>query len=481
MKVTRRWFIGGMASMGALAGCKAVSVPAGTFAGGKTRLRLGIISDIHVDAALGDFGKFGDTVTLEHTLAWFGKQGVDGVIIAGDMADNGMLNQLQCVADAWYRVFPNEKGPDGRHVEKLFVYGNHDLEGHQYDKFDVRYFERDSFEKAKISRDPKAAWETIFHEEYKPIYMKQVKGYTFIGAHWRTWDGIPELEAYMKENGGKIDPGKPFFFAQHPHPQNTCYGPDAWGHDKGFATRALSPFPNAIAFSGHSHMSLTEEGCIWQGAFTSIGTSSLRYADNYPYKPNSKPGWVNTTPPRKWDVRQGLLMTVTDDSVTVSRRDFMNDASLGDDWVFPLPSAEPRPFAFAGRAAKAIPPQFAADAALTVKPGKEKVEKGKDKDGKPTETKLPTLEVTVPAATATAGTRASEYEIVIEKREGGVHATRFAADIGFNLPRAMAIQPTSCLFLVRDLPKGTAFRFVVSPMESFGKKGKSIASDWMTV
>ena len=481
MNVTRRGFIGGMASMGARAGCKVFSVPAGSFAGGKPRLRLGIISDIHVDAAKGDFFKFGDTVTFEHTLSWFAKQGVDGVIIAGDMADNGMLNQLQCVAEAWYRVFPNDKGPGGRHVEKLFVYGNHDMEGYAYDKFDVRYFERESFEKAKISRDPKAAWESIFHEPFAPIYMKQVKGYTFIGAHWRTWDGIPEVEAYMKANGGKIDPGKPFFFAQHPHPQNTCYGPDAWGHDKGFATRALTPFPNAVAFSGHSHMSLTEEGCIWQGAFTSIGTSSLRYAHNYPYKADSKPGWSNTTAPRQWDVRQGLLMTVTDDHIVFTRRDFTNDASLGDDWVMPLPSADPRPFDFKNRAAKAIAPQFAADAALTVKPGKAKVVQGKDKDGKPTETKHPTLEMLIPAATAAAGTRVSEYEIVIEKRAGGVHATKYAADQGFNLPRALATGPTSCTFPVADLPKGTEFRFVVSPMEFFGKKGQSIASAWQTV
>ena len=54
----------------------------------------------------------------------------------------------------------------------------------------------------------------------------------------------------------------------------------AWGHDKGIATKTLSNYPNAIAFSGHSHYSLTDERSIWQGAFTSIGQSSLYIDDD---------------------------------------------------------------------------------------------------------------------------------------------------------------------------------------------------------
>ena len=90
---------------------------------GKPNVKIGIISDIHI--------RHMDSVkTLHHTFEYFDEVGVDGVIIAGDMADWGFYSQLALVAETWYDVFPGDKGSDGRHVEKLFVYGNHDREGY---------------------------------------------------------------------------------------------------------------------------------------------------------------------------------------------------------------------------------------------------------------------------------------------------------------------------------------------------------------
>ncbi len=62
-------------------------------------------------------------------LEWFCDQGVDAVAVCGDMADTGMLAELQAVAQTWSAVFPNDMAPDGRHVERLFIYGNHDYGG----------------------------------------------------------------------------------------------------------------------------------------------------------------------------------------------------------------------------------------------------------------------------------------------------------------------------------------------------------------
>ena len=123
--LSRRTFLGGLMGSVAIAGCRSASV----FSDSLPRLRLGLLSDLHLCAEDGDFNKFGDAGTFISALAWFRDQGVDGVVIAGDMADNGMIAQLQKVADAWKVVFPGDRAPDGRRVEKLFVYGNHDLEG----------------------------------------------------------------------------------------------------------------------------------------------------------------------------------------------------------------------------------------------------------------------------------------------------------------------------------------------------------------
>ena len=49
MDFSRRSFIGGAFSFGALAGCRAFRAPAGLFSGDGAKLVLGVVSDIHVD------------------------------------------------------------------------------------------------------------------------------------------------------------------------------------------------------------------------------------------------------------------------------------------------------------------------------------------------------------------------------------------------------------------------------------------------
>ena len=451
MDFSRRSFIGGAFSFGALAGCRAFRAPAGLFSGDGAKLVLGVVSDIHVDAGKGDFRKFGDTAQFERTLRWFDAQGVDGVVVAGDMADNGMINQLECVGEAWFRVFPGGRAADGRRVEQLFVYGNHDFEGQNYDKFDFRYFEKKSFEAAQIRRDPAAAWKLVFHEEYSPIWFKEVRGYQFVGAHWSLgpdpWHGIPEVETWFRENAAKIDRTKPFFFIQHPHPKDTVYGEEAWCPDKGYATRALSAFPNAIAFTGHSHTSLTDERSVWQGAFTSIGTSSLRYG-----------GSVS-----QYEQRQGMLVKVYEDRVVIVRRDFLHDESLGDDWIIPLPAADAKPFAYDVRKARDAAPEFAADAKLAVT----REEKG--------------WLVTIPCADA-AATRAFRYEVATGLKDKDGKALTFRAyDAKYNMPRFMSGAPTKYLVKDEALPKGAdgkalAPKIVITPLDSFGNRGKALSA-----
>ena len=84
----------------------------------------------------------------------------DGVYhTAGDMADTGLVDQLELIGAAWFRVFPNGKAPDGRKVENLFVYGNHDVSNYREDylaKICPNEAERPSH---RINRDPKGTWE----------------------------------------------------------------------------------------------------------------------------------------------------------------------------------------------------------------------------------------------------------------------------------------------------------------------------------
>ena len=136
MNINRRSFlIGGasFASLGAFAGNRfapGMSIPVGA----KPRIRFGVLSDVHIVrvGANEDIALRGNNLTFKRTLEWFKSQNVDAVVIAGDITDKGLSENLMAVADAWYSVFPDDKYPDGRRVEKVFVTGNHDWEGYKY-------------------------------------------------------------------------------------------------------------------------------------------------------------------------------------------------------------------------------------------------------------------------------------------------------------------------------------------------------------
>ena len=508
MDVSRRWFIGGLASFGAFGGCRVFRAADGKYAQGKPRLSFGVVSDVHVRlAATGEgFAKDHDPSTLIHTFEWFRDNGADAVMIVGDIADKGLVKELQYVADAWFKVFPNDKAPDGRRVERLFVYGNHDYEGATYGDYAKKIW-ADENERAKnvLRTDQKGNWERIFHEAYAPVYRKDVKGYAFIGGHW-TADhcrgkeelGIEGIDAFFTANAKSIDPKLPFFYYQHPHPKDTCYGEWAWGQDDGRATRALSPFPNAIAFSGHSHTTLTHEKSIWQGAFTSVGTSSLRYTGGDYAKSRLPMGYENlggsteTYEPFKvnagygstMDGRQGMLVRVYGDHITFTRREFVYDQSLGDDWVLPLPAAESKPFAFTAHAARSIAPEFAAGAELCVSRAK-----GRNRGSKDAKKPVPAEEKDIfvldfPAATAAKGGRAFEYEISIEeKAEGKKPVKKYLLAQGYNMstdnPRTK--RPQQCSIASDQLPQNGDFRFSVRPVNSLLKAGRPIVSRWLNV
>ena len=285
MDITRRRFFGGLASLGALGGSQLVATAAAATSCVPPKLKFGVVSDVHVRlAADGRSLAAGyETDTLEKTFAYFRDQGVDAVMIAGDMADLGLTRELKAIADAWFRVFPGDRAPDGRKVERLFVLGNHDAFGLRNG---ARVFkDADVLAREAIQADPKKAWAECFNEEWQPYYTKNIKGFDFFCAHWQPgiWcNGVAEtgcagcgdaFRALME----KCDPSRPFFYVQHPHPRDTVYGKCAWGMDDGSATRLLANFPQAIAFSGHSHEPLTNEKSIWRGAFTSVATGSLRY------------------------------------------------------------------------------------------------------------------------------------------------------------------------------------------------------------
>ena len=424
----------------------ATLLPAASPAAGRANVTIGVISDVHVGTSRAKM--------LEETFTFFREAGVDGVIIAGDIANGGSSNELKSAGNAWDAVFPANKAPDGRKVEKLFLYGNHDYMG-------------------SIRSDPAAAWQYAFNEDWAPIYAKTVKGYVFICAHW---GHEKKLAQFLSENEARLHlrDGRPFFYAQHPHPGNTVYGPWAWGNDKGVATEALCTYSNAVAFSGHSHHSLTDERTVWQGAFTSVGTSSLSYIYAQYWRENGEATLgepvkqMPTLPEGRG--KQGMVMRVYDEAIVLERWDMIAHEKLGPDWTIPLDGS--RPFAFDARRAAAVPPEFAPGTPVILSAGT-----GKNRNGGAVEQ----VTVSFPSALPSANSRVHDYEVQVlayhEDKDYPV-ATKRVHAAAFFLPVERDAPTNSCVFAFSELPANAPLRFAVRPVECYGKKGHEILSDW---
>lgn len=444
-------------------------------------MTIGVMSDIHISHQE-------DIGILEKAFRYYRDRQVDGVMIVGDMADTGLTRQLGWISDAWFRVFPKDRLPNGRHVERLFIYGNHDVEAHSGSI--MKRFEPDEKKRAEIvareaiANDRAAAWKKYFREKYEPIYIKKVKGYTFVGAHWDTWDGERGLPAFLEAHHAELAGNKPFFLFQHPHPRNTVYGSWAWGRDNGDSTKAMSQFPNCVCLSGHSHYSLTDDKSVWQGAFTCIGTASMSYIDYYGGRENTSvdkekmkfPPYQMPSLGRMADGKQGMVMTVYDNHITLERHEFVYDESLGDNWIIPLPLPGDRTFAFDYRAKHEPLPEFKSDDKVTVTRAM-----GKDRYGKEQ------MQTTVhfPNVFKRDGSaRAFDFEVVLELHEVDVYrisCTKRVFSPHYYLGEKHDDREVTCVFGEYETPVGRDVRFHVRPCTSYGTKGKEIVSDWVSI
>lgn len=442
--------------------------------GSAPNLKFGVLSDTHITT-------WESAETFRRALRHFREADVDAVMICGDITHLGVLCNLEVVAKSWFEVFPDNLGRTGRVVEKLFIYGNHDVEPFSYGIGNVGlagtliHCPGLKVEEVRAQALPNyglaKAWEKCFHEPYAPIWRKTVRGYDFIGAHWDTATTVRGLDAWFEKNGKTLDPRRPFFYLQHPALRGTINPPySQWSSDDGTATRILSRYPNAVAFTGHSHVTLTDERSLWRGAFTAIGASSANpQSGAHPYRLVDNLGAYDAQTALD-PARQGLLVSVYDDRLVAERLDWVHGETIDEPWVVPLPAQAED---FAARAKKSFAPQFAKKARPRLRFGKKTGDDGI---------------LSFPPALAEARTRPFDYEITVEYRSGDEIMARHM----FRM-----FSPTVVLPKVHDgdlgrvtyvvpaayLPKydlGEA-RVTVVPRNSLGAAGEPIATDWLRV
>ena len=474
-RLSRRAFFGRAtaATLLSAAGC------APRFCGGSgPKLRVGVLSDIHL---LRQKDSMHSDVYFEKALRWYDAEKADAVLLCGDIADCGLVAELEYAAEIWNRVFPGGRRSDGEPIKHLFHFGDHDYGGyaHKYPWAKRSSIDPDAPNHALVNEDVVAIWDRLSHEKWEPIQVKEVKGYKFVLAHHphnlQKGTVIPGLaEALAAANP---DPKKPFFFSMHRPVYGTLpeWNPGALAADPNH--QALRKYPNVLAFFGHCHRNCADELNLWQGEYTVVHVPSTSYCGTRGGRENSfscgnKPDKKRPQQMQRVDCfssNHALFMTVYDDRIVLNRRDVRHDAPMGLDWVIPLPSPDGSCSEDA-RKALSLPPEFPEGAVATVaeRRGKNRAKQEVDQ-----------VVVRFPPAHSCKGRpRAYDYEVVASA-EGFKFARRVFSTRAY-WPESDEKELSECVFGKSELPAGKKVSFTVRPADSYGQHGSPLPSvSWL--
>jgi len=459
------------------------------------RARFGFLGDVHIGCHPLNAPGGGRSVRIfRQALRCFDARAVDGVAIAGDITHNGAILELRRFFETWREVFPNDTRSDGGRVERLFAFGDHDVEKpFLYLKYWPEKL-KDPREIADMTKnhiayvDRAKVWKDVFGEDFAPIVRKRVKGYDFVLAHLVNLDEdgmryadplhIPGLEEFFATN--TFDRTKPFFYVQHKIPRGTVGGRYQSGQDSGRTTAILSKYPNAVGFNGHKHRSATEELSLWQGAFTQVQVPALATVLTAAGRENSRCSCEApcSTPPQQMnplttelDGSHALVLSVYDDRLVFERLDVVHDGeAVAPPWVVPWPNDGSAAYEARGKVAGV--PQFAADARVKVAR-----RNGKDRAGNKTDQVV----VSFPPAGPTAKTpRAYDYEVTAVLSKGVVSRIVSQKRVYSSKSYWPARHDTNdvvCVFGRAEIPDNhESVKFVVKPMNAWGTAGQAIES-----
>lgn len=283
-------------------------------------LKLGVISDVHIRRPE-------DVKVVQDVFVWYRANRVDGVVVAGDVADYGLTWQMEAFCGAWEEAFPSGKIPaTGQKVELVYVTGNHEAEIWKKINRPDLYPDLDELKARVFNLHLEREWPRLFGEPYRPAFVKTIRGCPLFCCNYLDHNG-PKATAAVKElyaaHAAEIPADRPFFHVQHCHPTGTC----GWGaaKRKDVLTTFLEGYPNLVCLSGDGHEPLDDPKSIWRGGFTSVNTGTLQHVWGPP-----RPGETQSVKIRNFP--QGLLVRVWPDYVHIERRNFRDNARFDPPW-----------------------------------------------------------------------------------------------------------------------------------------------------
>ena len=479
MRIARKGFLKGSLSLlgfAALRGGRIFAAPPGWKPGKTPRLVFGVLSDTHFRCDNEWRSGVKSNKFFVAALEYFRERNVDAVVHCGDMADRGLVEELQLHADAWNSVFPQNKAPDGHVVEKLFVSGNHDAIGWNEDMNWAKFVPRKSEWTEKILKmDFARHWERIWGEKYEPVWHRRVKGVDFFGMNWiENSNGEGEARLLQLMDDEPPAPG-PFFFVTHERTH-------------GRFNAAVKRHPGGFGLWGHWHLSAAN----WK-------TIHMLNRETPGVQCPACPSWWR--PDGKWmgggdsDIaevpiegkllggrwEQGLVIGVYDDMIVIERREFSQGGSLGADWVMPF-GRSPHPFSKGELRKKIGKPQFREGAELEVV----NVANVKMPPIADIQSRLGTgnIAIKIPPADGNPDSRVYAYEVVVAAENGtqklhkAVYASGCNMGIGHESDGGVTTLEIPCAEIASVIPGPQSVATVaVRPLSSLGTKGAAIAKE----
>ena len=307
---------------------------------------------------------------------------------------------------------------------------------------------------------------------------RTVNGYDFISGEWYGYDEAPGYNLapdWIKTHIGEIDTSKPFFYFMHPPLSGTTV--DSYETKLCRAvTEALSPYPNAVSFNGHTHWTLNDERCIWQGAFTAVAVPSLSVTgvqggyENGSDARNGKSTKAMPMIPARFHLEepQGLVVSVYSDRMVMERYDFKQFGHTAPTWNVPLPLADSeRPYAFSAHSSRVPVPEFPSRARLSLFTRNTETRGGKW---------AIVMVAGFPAAKAVPEARAFDYELRAVLADGTIAVRKRFLSPAFH--KLKDDEPDRLTFWINamDLRQDVEYHIEVYPRNCFGACGRPLVS-----
>ncbi len=277
--------------------------------------RFAVISDIHFGDTNAGYWynrapKFLKTLdTMEPQLQY--------VFIVGDIGDRGQEEQYIDVKNYFNKYL--RKG-----IKKIFIRGNHDwING----ETGVKAFNT--------------------HISSTDNYYIDIEGYPFIavgldGTLYRGETINEETRNFVNnalKDAAVRYPDKPIFVFTHTLPRHTIIGSyddgDYAAYDDNLDDM-LRPYPQAIHFSGHTHMGIMDPHNIYQKYYTAVNDGSQK-SDSHPTKFPGK-NHYQASSDTDYYLTEGLVVYINDDEeVVMERWNTARGIKYDNDWIVSPP------------------------------------------------------------------------------------------------------------------------------------------------